>query len=102
MVHRDVKPSNLMLTEDGTVKILDLGLSRLQSDWPATRDTQPGDVLGTADYIAPEQAGDSRDVDIRADIYSLGCTLYHLLVGLATLWRLATQELLQQARGSPR
>lgn len=81
LVHRDVKPSNLMLTPNGTVKILDLGLSRLQPDWPATPETRPGDVVGTADYMAPEQAGDSHTVDIRADIYSLGCTLYHLLAG---------------------
>ena len=82
LVHRDVKPSNLMLTSSGQVKLLDLGLARLVND-PAREGqiTSHGQFLGTLDYIAPEQCDDSHTVDIRADIYSLGCTLYHLLVG---------------------
>jgi serine/threonine protein kinase/Leucine-rich repeat (LRR) protein len=79
MVHRDIKPANLMVTSAGQVKILDFGLARLASELPGGVATQEGYVLGTPDYIAPEQAEDSRQADIRADVYSLGCTLYHLL-----------------------
>jgi len=82
LVHRDVKPSNLMLSPSGQVKVLDLGLARFLNE-PArgSRITSHGQFLGTLDYVAPEQCDDSHAVDIRADIYSLGCTLYHLLVG---------------------
>jgi hypothetical protein len=89
LVHRDIKPSNLMLTPDGCVKVLDLGLARLGPDLPRegyqdTREgpiTSAGAVMGTMDYIAPEQLLDSRAVDSRTDLYSLGCTLYYLLTG---------------------
>ena len=81
LVHRDVKPSNLMLTRAGQVKILDLGLALLRGGDADSHLTDSGQALGTADYMAPEQAVDSRQVDIRADIYSLGCTLYRLLAG---------------------
>ena len=84
LVHRDVKPSNLMLADTGEVKLLDLGLARITADQPADVEmTEAGQTMGTADYMAPEQASDSRKVDIRADIYSLGCTLYKLLCGHA-------------------
>jgi hypothetical protein len=81
LVHRDVKPSNLMLARDGLVKLLDLGLARSAGDAPAEQLTAAGMLLGTADYLAPEQWHRPHAVDSRADIYGLGCTLYHLLAG---------------------
>jgi urea transport system substrate-binding protein len=82
LVHRDIKPSNLFLVEQRRVKILDLGLAVLRSEQASGSGlTEKGQILGTIDYMAPEQWEDSRAVDIRADIYSLGCTLYHLLAG---------------------
>jgi serine/threonine protein kinase len=82
LVHRDVKPSNLMLTPSGRVKVLDLGVARdLREPAGGGRLTLHGQCLGTLDYMAPEQCLDSREVDIRADLYGLGCTLYGLLAG---------------------
>ena len=85
LVHRDIKPANLMLDRRGTVKILDLGLALAGGDDEDGSLTREHDekVLGTADYLAPEQATDSHKADRRSDIYALGCTLHYLLVGKA-------------------
>ena len=84
MVHRDIKPSNLMVTRGGIVKILDFGLALLNEPDPrvkADRVTLEGFVLGTPDYLAPEQASNPQMVDSRADLYALGGTLFFLLSG---------------------
>lgn len=81
LVHRDIKPGNLFLTADRTIRILDLGLAQdFDSEENLTREFNER-VLGTADYLAPEQAADFHTADQRADIYGLGCTLYFLLTG---------------------
>jgi serine/threonine protein kinase/Leucine-rich repeat (LRR) protein len=85
IIHRDIKPSNLMVNRQGMLKILDLGLAQMRGGLAgpesASDMTQTGRTMGTVDYMAPEQARDAKGVDPRADIYSLGCTLYFLLAG---------------------
>ncbi len=80
LIHRDVKPKNIMLTKDGTAKLADMGLAR-QADDVAAAEAEKGRAFGTPYYISPEQIRGVTDVDARADIYSLGATLYHMLAG---------------------
>jgi serine/threonine protein kinase len=83
LVHRDIKPANLLIDRSDTVKILDMGLARFFEDDSdrLTREYDSAAVLGTPDFLAPEQATNSHDADIRADVYSLGVTFYFLLTG---------------------
>jgi WD40 repeat protein/serine/threonine protein kinase len=124
LVHRDIKPSNLLLTRQsrdregavsaplpvgrgsdaGVVKLLDMGLARFERGdvEPSTALTQVGTIMGTPDYIAPEQARDSHTADIRADLYSLGCTLYFLLTGRVPFPRgNVTEKLLKHQMDTP-
>ena len=82
MVHRDIKPANLLRTESNSIKILDLGLALFNTEGEESLTVLYNEkVMGTADYLSPEQAVNSHEVDHRADIYSLGCTLYFLVSG---------------------
>ncbi|MEK6236977.1 MAG: serine/threonine protein kinase [Planctomycetales bacterium] len=110
LVHRDVKPANLMLDKEGVVKILDLGMARVTQEQAAEEQEDAasvtllrGEILGTADYVAPEQVLDSHHVDNRADVYSLGCTLYYFLTGRPPYADCASmaQKLLAHHRESP-
>src|SRR5579883_699434 len=96
-VHRDIKPANLIVAKDGTVKILDMGLAR---SFTAERDKltevmDQGAIIGTADFIAPEQAMNAPHIDIRADVYSLGATFFALVTGKPPFAGNTTQKLIQ-------
>ncbi len=99
MVHRDIKPSNLILARHGNrpvVKVLDFGLAKATREGPVEKGlTHEGQMLGTPDYIAPEQSLDAHKADIRADIYSLGCTLHYLLTGRPPFRGASLYEVLQ-------
>jgi serine/threonine-protein kinase len=83
IVHRDIKPSNFLITAQGKVKLCDLGLALRSDAGQEAKVTREGTTVGTVDYMAPEQARDSRLADTRSDIYALGCTFYHMLTGQA-------------------
>lgn len=93
IVHRDVKPANLMIMSDGTVKLCDLGLAK------AAGEGAEGKAVGTPRYISPEQAKDEPDVDIRSDLYSLGATLYHLVTGEIPFPASSGREMMQKHVG---
>ncbi len=102
LVHRDIKPSNLLLAQNGIVKILDMGLALLSCDTHQGELTSTGEIMGTLDYIAPEQIASTHHVDIRADLYSLGCTLFKLLTGIAPFAGPASSNPLQKMRAHER
>ncbi len=83
MIHRDIKPGNILVDRTGVAKLLDMGLARFYQDEQdqLTLKYDDKNVLGTADYVAPEQTRDSRNIDIRADIYGMGATFYFVLAG---------------------
>lgn len=81
IVHRDIKPANLLIRRDGVVKLADMGLARAVDESMETSITRAGTTVGTVDYMSPEQARNSKAADVRSDIYSLGCTWFHMLTG---------------------
>jgi phosphate ABC transporter phosphate-binding protein len=104
LIHRDIKPGNLMRDVRGVVKVADLGLARINNPQASAAEsglTQAGWIVGTVDYIAPEQAVDSTTVDHRVDIYSLGCTLFYLLTGRPMYSGTSLMGLLLQHRDAP-
>jgi serine/threonine protein kinase len=104
VIHRDIKPANLLLTSSGLVKILDMGLARAalpRAGSPRAELDESGVLLGTVDFVAPEQALDARRADARSDIYALGCTLYYLLTGRVRFAQKSLQEKWQAMQTQP-
>ncbi|MEJ7591255.1 MAG: bifunctional serine/threonine-protein kinase/formylglycine-generating enzyme family protein [Planctomycetaceae bacterium] len=106
VIHRDIKPSNLLLDDSGNVKLLDVGLARVNSPTASKIDhgadlTTTGMIMGTVDYMSPEQAQNTRLADERSDIYSLGCTLYFLMTGHAPFAKGTAMERLLAHREQP-
>ncbi len=100
IVHRDIKPGNVMVTRNGDIKVMDFGIARAMSDAQATM-TQTAQVIGTAQYLSPEQARGER-VDARSDLYSAGCLLYELLTGRPPVHRRLTgRDRLPARQGEP-
>ncbi len=105
LIHRDIKPDNLMVTAAGVVKIADLGLSRVSGDWEqeavGAESTQAGTLMGTPHYMPPEQSRDAHAADERSDLYALGATLYHMLVGKPPFTGKSVVEVMMKAASEP-
>ncbi len=109
LIHRDIKPSNIFVSQAhgsqsvGLVKLLDMGLARMDDSEDMSTLTQEGSVLGTIDYLAPEQAMNAHKADIRSDLYSLGCTFYYILAGKVPFdGGSATEKLLKHRLDEPK
>ena len=102
LIHRDVKPSNMIVDQKGQLKILDLGLARFRpAESNGDETTRTGQFMGTVEYMAPEQAADSRSAGVRADVYGLGCALHYLLIGRAPYLGESTYEILLAHHENP-
>lgn len=101
LVHRDIKPSNILIDKLGSAKLADLGLARHEGDGMDTQLTATGAVMGTIDYMSPEQIVDARKVDIRSDLYALGCTLFHMLAGRVPFHEGSAYQKIQQQISDP-
>jgi serine/threonine-protein kinase len=101
IIHRDIKPDNIMLTRDGTAKLCDLGLVKLSADDKRASETRAGASMGTPYYISPEQARGDNDVDTRSDIYSLGASFYHLCTGQVPFQGISAADVISKHLTAP-